>query len=140
MTWYFRDTKLVCEIIPSKSFGFVYEITNLISGRKYIGQKQFFFYTSKIENKNYKNGKSKKIKVKNYYESDWRSYYGSSTDLNSDLKLYGIENFSREIIKICYSKNELNYFETKMIMLEEALESNQFYNKWSNARITKLVK
>jgi hypothetical protein len=140
MTWFFRDTNLVCDLIPSKACGFVYEIRNLINGRKYIGQKQFWFYTSKIETKIFKNGKSKKVKVKKFYESDWKDYYGSSTDLNNDIKLYGIESFKREIIKICFSKNELNYFETKMIMIDEALESNHYYNKWCNARITKLVR
>ena len=70
--WYFEnevfDPKPE-ELDPKVNIGFVYLITNLVNGKKYIGKKLFFSSKSKQVN-----GKKKKTKV----ESDWRKYYGSN--------------------------------------------------------------
>src|SRR6056297_1938885 len=85
--------------------GFVYEITNKVSGRKYVGQKRMWF------EKRLPKTKTRKTRRKVYYESDWKTYTGSSEELNKDIEKLGIENFSFVILKYCYSKFQLHYYE-----------------------------
>ena len=64
-------------------FGFVYLITNIQNGRKYIGRKYFWSFRKPP-------GKKRKVKK----ESDWRKYYGSCPELKEDVEKFGKENFS----------------------------------------------
>ena len=70
-------------------------------------------------------GKSRKVRS----ESDWKKYYGSSDELNSDRKSLGNECFKREIISLHTTKGWVNYEETKQLFLNNVLsESENFYN------------
>ena len=70
-------------------------------------------------------GKSRKVRS----ESDWKKYYGSSDELNSDRKSLGNECFRREIISLHTTKGWVNYEETKQLFLNNVLsESENFYN------------
>lgn len=106
--------------------GFVYLITNKVSGRKYIGRKSL----TKAGRKTVK-GKTKKIRL----ESDWKTYYGSSDELKKDVETLGAENFSREILRFVKTKGELAYWETKYILDAEAILRSSYYNSWFSARI-----
>lgn len=107
-------------------YGFVYLIENLINGKKYIGRK----YLTKAGYKTVK-GKRKKIRV----ESDWDVYYGSSPALKEDVEKLGKENFKRTIIKLCKSRGECNYFETKYIFDTDAILDPNYYNSWVSCKI-----
>jgi len=72
----------VGEVDPDKYYGFVYLITNTVSGRKYIGRK--FYHTYK---------KRKRVR-----ESNWRVYAGSCKPLKEDMKHLGKDKFTFEII------------------------------------------
>jgi len=63
--WIYMGTPFDGSLIGD-NFGFVYEITNKLNGRSYIGRKYFW---------SFRTPKGKKRKVKS--ESDWRNYYGS---------------------------------------------------------------
>ena len=110
---------------PEGEYGFVYIITHIESGRRYLGQKRF--YTQKTKTTKTQ-GKIKKTKVR--AESNWQSYYGSSTDLLADVKQFGAAAFTREIIRFCSSISDLNYYEAKYQFQLEVLESDLWYNKW----------
>ena len=110
------------------NYGFVYLITNLTNGKKYIGKK--FFYS--VKTKQVK-GKKKRIKV----PSDWQTYYGSSDSLKQDVLQLGYENFNREIIHLCRSKGECGYLEAKEQFVRGALESDDYYNTWIMVRVRK---
>lgn len=105
------------------NFGFVYLITNLTNKRQYIGRKYFW---------SFRTPKGKKRKVKQ--ESDWKKYYGSCPELKDDIKLFGKENFSREIISLHKTKGKVNYEETKQLfvngVLTESLDDGRpkYYN------------
>ena len=104
-------------------FGFVYLVTNLESGKKYIGKK-FFHHTKKLPP--LKGMKRKRTVVK---ESDWKTYYGSSNILKEELKQHGKDKFKREIIKLCTNKKELTYWETKLQFAYGVLEKpDEYYN------------
>jgi hypothetical protein len=121
MTWY-HNNEIVNEIDP-KYKAFVYLITNLKTGKKYIGKKLTEFTKTKIVK-----GKRKKVK----YESDWRDYWSSSDELKSDVMTLGEDNFRREIIHYCLNKGSASYFEAKEQFANEVLEKPDL---WYNGQI-----
>lgn len=127
ITWQYKEKDFTEDLI-GESYGFVYIITNTVSGRKYIGKK--FFYSMRTKQVK---GKKKKIKV----PSDWQTYYGSSDSLKQDVLQLGYENFNREIIHLCRSKGECGYLEAKEQFIRGALESDNYYNTWIMVRVRK---
>ncbi len=91
-------------------FGFVYRITNLQSGRKYIGRKYFW-------SKRKPRGGKRRVTS----ESDWKRYYGSSDELKADRKLLGNDLFKREIISLHTTLGKVNYEETRQLFLHNVL-------------------
>ena len=107
--------------------GFVYLITNLTNGRKYIGKKNLYFSKTRTVK-----GKKKRYKV----ESDWRDYYGSNKELAADVETHGKDNFKREILKLCTTKGEFSYFEAKYQFDNNVLlYPNEWYNGWISCRV-----
>jgi hypothetical protein len=115
--------------ITENTFGFIYEITNNILNKKYIGKKQC---TSRIKRKPLKNKTKSRI---DYKESDWKTYTSSSNELNADILKYGKDNFSFRILKECNSKWELAYFEIKEQLDKNVLLREDYYNGIINVRI-----
>ena len=123
--WFYNGE--VFESPAEEHYGFVYNITNLLNGKQYIGKKLFWFKKTKI---------LKKKKVRYLAESDWKSYYGSSIALNKDVEEFGEENFKREILHLCKSKGECSYMETKeQIQRDVLLNPNLYYNDWVICRV-----
>ena len=117
--------------VPEDAFGFIYEITNLTNGKKYIGKKQM---KRKIRRLPLKGKKRKRI---DYKESDWKSYIGSSDSLKIDIDTLGPNKFLFEILKFCDNKFELSYFEAKMQFDKDVLLDENYYNGIINCRIGK---
>jgi hypothetical protein len=122
--WIYNNKPL--EEIPENAYGYVYLITNITTGRKYIGKKLFWFRKTKVLK-----GKKKRLKV----ESDWKDYWSSSDELKADIAKLGINNFSREILHICPNKGLCNYLEAKEQMVRCVLETNQYYNSQVQCRV-----
>lgn len=127
INWKYKELEFTEDLIGD-SYGFVYIITNLETGRKYIGKKLFYFSRTKQVK-----GKKKRIKV----NSDWLTYYGSSDELQKDVVLYGIEKFQREILHLCKSKGECSYLEAKEQFAHKVMESDDYYNSWIMVRVRK---
>lgn len=87
-------------------YGFIYITTNLINGKRYIGQKTFSF--------------------KRYCY--WKEYLGSRSGIKAAIKKYGKNNFTKEIVFIAFSKEELNKAEKQYINFFNAVKSQDFYN------------
>lgn len=138
MTWLFEDKEI--EALPPDVIGFVYLITNKISGRKYIGKKLAKFKKIRVKTSRLKNGNKKKSKIRYEIDSDWQIYYGSNTVLTEEVKNLGSHNFNRQILRYCYSKNELNYWEAKYQFDYDVLLSNDWYNEWISVKVRKLKK
>lgn len=83
-------------------YGFIYETTNLINGKKYIGKKQ--------------------------YINGWQDYLGSGILLKIAINKYGKENFKRIILCNCETEEELNEKERFYIKLYNANNNNMYYN------------
>jgi hypothetical protein len=133
MTWYYQDT--IIEELPDDCVGFVYLITNNISGRKYIGKKLAKFAKTTYKVVKQKNGVKKKKKIRGKIDSDWREYYGSSDQLTADVLKLGPENFTREILYYCQSKAECSYIEAREQFRRKVLESDDYYNGHIQVRV-----
>jgi len=133
MTWYYQDTPV--ETLPEECVGFVYLITNNLSGRKYIGKKLAKFSKTSVKVVKQKNGIKKKKRIRTKIDSDWREYYGSSIDLAADILKLGTENFSREILYYCASKAECSYIEAREQFNRKVLESDDYYNGQISVRV-----
>ena len=116
-------------IIDETTFGFIYEITNLVTNKKYIGKKQC---KSRLKRKPLKGKKKNRIEIK---ESDWKGYTSSSNDLNADILELGKEKFVFKILRTCNSKWELAYFEIKEQISRDVLLRDDYYNGIINVRI-----
>lgn len=133
MTWHFENQ--VVETLPDTCVGFVYLITNLVSGRKYIGKKLAHFSKTTYKTIKLKNGTKKRKKIKSKINSDWHTYYGSSLELLKDIETLGKENFKREILKYCNSKAECSYIEAQLQFHYGVLESKDYYNNNIQVRV-----
>lgn len=85
-------------------YGFIYITTNHVNGKQYIGQRKY--------------DKQEK----------WKEYLGSGVILSKAIKKYGAENFSKQIIEDCDTKEELNLKEKFWINYYDAVNSDNFYN------------
>ena len=133
MTWLYNNHSV--ETLPDDCVGFVYQITNNLSGRKYIGKKLAKFSKTTYKTVKQKNGIKKRKKIRTKIDSDWREYYGSSPELTADVIKLGTENFSREILYYCKSKSECSYIEAREQFSRRVLESADYYNGHIQVRV-----
>lgn len=127
MTWFYQDSAI--EEIPEGHIGFVYIITNLKTGQKYIGKKLTQFKKTRPPLK------GRRLKRRSVVESDWRDYWGSSDRLQADVADLGAENFRRDILYLCKSKAEMSYLEAREQFERRVLESDEYYNGIINVRV-----
>ena len=125
--WYYKD--MLFEETPENYQGFVYEITELQTNKKYIGKKNF--WKPKILPKNSK----RKRRIRTRVESDWRSYFGSSGVLNQLVEEQGEQNFKRMILKLCKTKGEMSYYEAKLQFENDVLLNDEYYNEFIGCKI-----
>ena len=90
------------DIKLNEYYGFIYITTNNINGKRYIGQRKYY--------------------------GDYENYLGSGSVLKKAIKKYGVENFSKEIIEECKTKEELSQREQYWIDYYNAVNSDDFYN------------
>jgi hypothetical protein len=76
---------------------FVYLITNMKTGKKYIGLKYFYKYID-----------SKSLAIR---ENDWRFYMGSCKPLREDIETIGAHKFRFEILRLFISRTAARRYE-----------------------------
>jgi len=114
---------------PEEYQGFVYMITELDTGKKYIGKK--FFWKPKT----LPITKSRKRRIRTRVESDWRTYFGSSKEVQTLVESKGNSNFKREILRLCRTKGECSYYEAKEQFERNVLLSDEYYNEFIGCKI-----
>ena len=133
MTWLFEHTPI--ETLPEDCVGFVYLITNTVSGRKYIGKKLAKFSKTTYRVVKLKNGNKKRKKIRSKIDSNWQTYYGSNDELNQDVQTLGSDKFTREILYYCTSKSQCSYIEAREQFRHQVLESDAYYNGQISVRV-----
>ena len=125
--WFYNDKEF--DETPEEYQGFVYQITELDTKKKYIGKR--FFWKPKILPKT----KTRKRRSRTRVESDWRKYYGSSTDVQMLVEQKGVDNFRRDILKLCKTKGECSYYEAKLQFQYDVLLKDEYYNEFIGCKI-----
>jgi Putative endonuclease segE, GIY-YIG domain len=124
-SWTFEGRE-VTEADVEGHFGFVYVITNIVDGRRYVGKKLL----SRAKTTTVK-GRKKRSRV----ESDWKTYFGSSTELLEDVKKLGEDSFKREIVMFCDSRGLCSYHEARLQFEYGVLLSDRWYNSFIGCKI-----
>ena len=94
--WHYKNKPV--QELPEEYVGFVYMITNTVTGKMYIGKKLSKFKTTRYKMHTQKNGKKVRKKIRGAVASDWKDYYGSSDALNQDVEKLGKDRFRRDIL------------------------------------------
>ena len=128
--WSYQGQDFESSIIPEGAEGFVYEMQAIIDGKlvRYIGKKNFYSVTKKRFGKkalsSMQDKRAKKYTIQK--KLTYLDYYSSNAVLKDAYKA-GIE-IRRYMLKICFSKMELTYYETKFQFVRGVLESDEFLN------------
>jgi hypothetical protein len=125
--WYYNDA--LYDETPEEYQGFVYQITELDTGKMYIGKKNF--WKPKTLPKNSK--RSRRVRTRT--ESDWRTYFGSSKEVQLLVEQKGQENYKREILRLCKTKGEMSYYEAKLQFEKDVLLRDEYYNSFIGCKI-----
>lgn len=119
------------DMIPEGAVGFVYVMNYLANDGQmysYIGKKNFFsrrkkkFGKKKLAAMTDKRAKKYEIVIK----PDYENYFSSNAELKQAYKDGRL--IYRTILKICFSKAELTYQETKFQFKHEVLEKDEYLN------------
>jgi serine/threonine protein kinase len=126
--WIYKDEPFTSDDI-GEYVGFVYLITDQRNGKKYIGKKTL---VSKRKLPPLK-GKTRRRTVTK--ESDWKTYYGSSEEVQT-LVEEGTP-FKREILHLAKTKGVLSYLEAKEQFDRNVLLTDDYYNGIIQCKIHK---
>jgi hypothetical protein len=132
--WYLDDGSV--EPFPEDQingyYGFTYIITNLETNKFYIGKKAFIHNKKKKLTKKEiaeQSGPGRRATTRiDQVDSGWKSYYGSSKELLTDIKLLGEDKFERVIIHLAKNKKQLTYFELQEQITYNVLFTDNSYN------------
>ena len=119
------------EDFPEDTFGFIYVVKHVPTGKSYIGKKVLYHNIKKKLTKKElaeQTGPGRKstarVVVK---ESDWKTYYGSAKPIMELIKGGKQEEFTREILKLVPNKKLLTYYECKYLFEYSVLENPDGY-------------
>lgn len=107
--------------VPKGMVAFVYLLTEVETGKQYIGKKSFISVSTTEVNGRKKNTKR---------ESDWQKYYSSNLEIMAKVKGGNGARFTREILHLCKTKGTASYLEAKEIFSRGCLEKPE---SWFNA-------
>lgn len=128
MSWIYKGVVFTDEHIPAGAVGFVYQMTAIIGNQSisYIGKKNFYANKKKkLSKKKLPTDKRKKT-YERVSKLAYHDYYSSNEVLKQAHRSGAI--IKREILKICFSKNQLTYEEVKHQFVLGVLESQAFLN------------
>ena len=128
MSWIYKGKVFTEDMIPENAVGFIYEMTAIIDGKSvsYIGKKNFYAdVKTKLGKKDMPTDKRLKT-YKRVRKTIYQRYYSSNEVLKQAHK-DGVL-IKRDILRICHSKIELSYQETKHQFVLGVLESDKYLN------------
>jgi len=104
-----------CTPNPHDYFGFIYLITDLTSGRMYLGKRQYWSSRQRIKGCKSKvtDRQSPKWKPCCWSESDWRFYKGSSKSFAKWQEEHPNHEYEYRIIRECRCRGTLHYAEVE---------------------------
>jgi hypothetical protein len=119
------------EDFPEGTYGFVYIVTHISTGKAYVGKKALYHNVKKKLTKKElteQSGPGRKITTKIIpKESDWKTYHGSAKPILEMIKEGKEDEFEREILVVVPNKKLLTYYECKILFALGVLEQPDFY-------------
>ena len=130
--WLYKQTVInSIEDMPADTFGFIYVVTHVPTGKSYIGKKALYHNIKKALTKKElaeQTGPGRKPTKKVVQkESDWKTYYGSAKPILEFIKDGKQEDFTREILELVPNKKLLTYYECKYLFQYGVLENPEGY-------------
>ena len=130
--WLYQNKEVFSlEDLPQDTYGFIYIVTHLPSGKSYIGKKSLFHNVKKKLTKKQlveQTGRGRKPTTEIVQkESDWKTYYGSAKPILDLLKEGKQEEFTREILQLVPNKKLLTYYECKYLFMLGVIEQQDGY-------------
>jgi len=125
--WQYNGRELTDEDLEGY-VAFVYQVTCIATGKKYIGKKRLKFKRTKTIK-----GKKKRYTI----ESDWRTYFGSNKTLSAEVEELGPDKFRREVITLCKTLGAASYEEARLQFVYDVLRRQDFYNEWISVKVTR---
>lgn len=110
-------------IDPDNHFGFVYEMINKDTGRRYIGKKQY--KAKKRGKRSAKDMNAASWNPDGWKESNWKTYKSSSKKVMEAVKKH---EFDFIILSQWKSSNALRFVECRLQWARRVLESDDYYN------------
>ena len=93
------------DLITEDTYGFIYITTNMVNGKRYVGQKRI-----------------------NVTGTPWQDYIGSGRLIIKAIDKYGEDAFYKDIIDVAMDEGELNKKEIYWIQKYDAVNDDNFYN------------
>jgi hypothetical protein len=127
MIWTHKGKKVESvDQMPKEAIGFIYKVTNIKTGKFYIGRK-VVSNTRKTRISKREKAQTGTRKTFKYVtkESDWKTYTGSSKELSADIKK-AKGNFKKEILEYCCNKKYLAYAELSHQIKNDVLKGNSY--------------
>lgn len=137
MNWIYQHNEVTRDTLPEGAVGFIYRIVHIPTGKYYIGKKQLESTRNvKLSKKalailkEARTGKGGRLPSKKRVvsESDWQNYYSSNAEIKQMVSDGKAAEFSREIIKYCFSLKSLGYWETYYLFTNNVLADDNCYN------------
>ena len=130
--WLYQNKEVLSlEDLPQDTYGFIYIVTHLPSGKSYIGKKSLFHNVKKKLTKKQlaeQTGRGRKsITEVISKESDWKTYYGSAKPILDLIKEGKQKEFTREILQLVPNKKLLTYYECKFLFMLGVIEQQDGY-------------
>lgn len=125
--WLYKNEEI--KETPEEYQGFVYRITELDTGKMYIGKKFFW------QPKTLPVTKTRKRRVRTRIPSNWQKYYGSNKEVQELVESKGSDAFKREILVLCKTKGDCSYYEAKMQFEYDVLLNPKYYNEFIGCKI-----
>lgn len=122
--WFYKN-KVLYEIPVDMKY-FVYKITEISTGKFYIGYKGFYSNKKKkLLKSEISTDKRKKTYKIETTESNWKSYNSSNKELET-LILSNPEAFNKEVLLLLKTEKTAKYYEQKYQFTLEVLEKDSF--------------
>ena len=130
--WLYQNKEVLSlEDLPQDTYGFIYIVTHLPSGKSYIGKKSLFHNVKKKLTKKQlaeQTGRGRKPTTEVIQkESDWKTYYGSAKPILDLIKEGKQKEFTREILQLVPNKKLLTYYECKYLFMLGVIEHSESY-------------
>ena len=134
MSWTYkkREIKTLTKF-PKDTYGFVYKVVHIPTGKIYIGRKNLYHNIRKKLTKKelaLLSGPGRKPTHKKVTkESDWLDYYGSNKEVQRIISEGREHEFQKTILKLATTKKLLTYYEAQYQFIYQVLEHpDQFFN------------